>query len=48
MGYVDLFDVLTGLEVVEFALKELGYSGFNFGDSVRAAMKVFHSSNSVV
>ena len=41
MGYVDLFDVLTGLEVVEFALKELGYSSFDFGDSVKAAMEFF-------
>ncbi len=45
MGYVDQFDVLTGLEVVEFALKELGYGKFNFGDSVKAAMEVFYSSN---
>ena len=44
MGYVDQFDVLTGLEVVELALKELGYSSFNFGDSVRAAMEVFYSA----
>ncbi len=45
MGYVDQFDVLTGLEVVELALKELGYDRFNFGDSVKAAMEVFYSSN---
>lgn len=48
MGYVDQFDVLTGLEVVELALKELGYNKFKFGDSVRAAMEVFYSANSVV
>ncbi len=42
MGYVDIFDVLTGLEAVEFALKRLGYAAFNFGDSVRAAMEVFY------
>jgi len=42
MGYVDQFDILTGLEVTEFALKELGYEGFKFGDSVRAAMEVFY------
>jgi len=41
MGYVDIFDILTGLEVVEFALKKLGYKEFNYGDSVRAAMEVY-------
>jgi len=41
MGYVDIFDVLTGLEVVEFALKELGYTAFDYGSSVRRAMEVF-------
>ena len=45
MGYVDQFDVLTGLEVIELALRELGYGGFRFGDSVRAAMEVFYSAN---
>ncbi len=41
MGYVDMFDVLTGLEVTEFALKKLGYTSFEFGSSVRAAMELF-------
>jgi aspartate aminotransferase-like enzyme len=41
MGYVDIFDILTGLEVVEFALYELGYRDFSFGDSVKRAMEVF-------
>ena len=41
MGYVDIFDVLTGLEVVEFALKRLGYNAFDYGASVRRAMEVF-------
>ena len=41
MGYVDIFDILTGLEVTEFALKKLGYNKFNFGDSVKAAMEVY-------
>ncbi|RKQ63335.1 aspartate aminotransferase-like enzyme [Thermovibrio guaymasensis] len=41
MGYVDMFDVLTGLEVTEFALKKLGYTSFDFGSSVRAAMELF-------
>ena len=45
MGYVDQFDVLTGLEVTELALKELGYNRFNFGDSVKAAMEVFYPAN---
>ena len=48
MGYVDMFDVLTGLEVVELALKELGYDKFNFGDSIKAAMEVFYKANYVV
>ena len=41
MGYVDMFDVLTGLEVTEFALKKLGYTSFEFGSSLRAAMELF-------
>jgi len=41
MGYVDIFDVLTGLEVTEFALKKLGYDFFKLGSSVGAAMEVF-------
>ncbi|RUM88314.1 MAG: alanine--glyoxylate aminotransferase family protein [Thermovibrio sp.] len=41
MGYVDQFDILTGLEVTEFALRELGYGGFEFGSSVKRAMEVF-------
>ena len=41
MGYVDQFDVLTGLEAVELSLKKLGYEKFKIGDSVRAAMEVF-------
>jgi len=41
MGYVDIFDVLTGLEVTELALRKLGYSGFKFGDSVSAALEVY-------
>ncbi len=41
MGYVDIFDVLTGLEATEFALKKLGYGSFDFGSSVRAAMELF-------
>jgi len=40
MGYVDQFDILTGLEVTEFALRELGYGGFEFGSSVKRAMEV--------
>ncbi|WP_163328642.1 pyridoxal-phosphate-dependent aminotransferase family protein [Desulfurobacterium thermolithotrophum] len=43
MGYVDIFDVLTGLEVVEFALYELGYRNFKFGDSVSAAMETYQN-----
>jgi len=41
MGYVDQFDVLTALEVVELSLYKLGYREFKLGDSVRAAMEVF-------
>ncbi len=41
MGYVDQFDVLTGLEVVELSLYRLGYRKFKLGESVRAAMEVF-------
>ncbi|MEO2068884.1 MAG: alanine--glyoxylate aminotransferase family protein [Desulfurobacteriaceae bacterium] len=44
MGYVDIFDILTGLEVVEFALYELGYKDFKFGDSIKAAMEVYQNS----
>ena len=43
MGYVDIFDILTGLEVVEFALYELGYRNFKFGDSVSAAMETYQN-----
>ncbi len=43
MGYVDIFDILTGLEVVEFALYELGYRNFKFGDSVFAAMETYQN-----
>ena len=43
MGYVDQFDVLTGLEVAEFALWKLGYREFSLGDGVRAAMEFFAS-----
>ena len=39
MGFVDQFDVLTGLEVTELALWELGYRQFSLGDGVRAAME---------
>ncbi len=41
MGYVDIFDILTGLEAVEFALYRLGYKNFSYGDSVKAAMETF-------
>lgn len=43
MGYVDILDTLTGLEVVEFALYELGYRNFKFGDSVSAAMETYQN-----
>ncbi|GAB6076092.1 pyridoxal-phosphate-dependent aminotransferase family protein [Desulfurobacterium crinifex] len=43
MGYVDILDILTGLEVVEFALYELGYRNFKFGDSVSAAMETYQN-----
>jgi aspartate aminotransferase-like enzyme len=41
MGYVDQFDVLTGLEVVELSLYKLGYRKFSFGSSVKAALEFF-------
>ena len=40
MGYVDVFDVLTALEVTELALYRLGYRRFSLGDSLKAAMEV--------
>jgi len=43
MGYVDIFDILTGFEVVEFALYELGYGNFKFGDSISAAMETYQN-----
>ncbi len=43
MGYVDIFDILTGLEAVEFALSKLGYRNFSLGDSVKAAMETFQT-----
>ena len=43
MGYVDIFDVLTALEVTELALYKLGYRKFSLGDSLKAAMEVLNS-----
>ncbi|RUM43914.1 MAG: alanine--glyoxylate aminotransferase family protein [Desulfurobacterium sp.] len=40
MGYVDVFDVLTALEVTELTLYRLGYRRFSLGDSLKAAMEV--------
>jgi aspartate aminotransferase-like enzyme len=40
LGFVDSFDVLTGVAAVEMALKELGYD-FEPGKGVKAAMEVF-------
>jgi len=42
MGYVDIFDVFTALEITELVLRELGYDRFSLGDSVRAAMEVYY------
>ncbi|WP_457568915.1 pyridoxal-phosphate-dependent aminotransferase family protein [Desulfurobacterium sp.] len=40
MGYVDIFDLLTELEAVEFALTRMGYR-IEYGTSVKAAMDTF-------
>jgi aspartate aminotransferase-like enzyme len=41
MGYVDEYDILTGISCLEKVLKELGYK-FNLGAGVAAAQKVFN------
>lgn len=43
MGYVDIFDMLTCLETVEFSLYKLGYKKFKFGDSVSVAMETYQN-----
>jgi aspartate aminotransferase-like enzyme len=40
MGYIDQFDVLTGLAGVELALREMGYP-VDPGSGLAAAQKVF-------
>ena len=44
MGYVDVFDILMELELAELVLSDLGYRDFEFGSSVKAALKVFKGS----
>jgi len=41
MGYVDIFDVLTALELTELVLYDLGYRDFTFGTSVSSAIERF-------
>jgi aspartate aminotransferase-like enzyme len=40
LGFVNPFDIITGVAAVEMTLKELGY-GFDLGRGVKAAMEVF-------
>ncbi len=41
LGYVDQFDVITGLAALELALSSLGYAKFKLGASTGAALEVF-------
>jgi aspartate aminotransferase-like enzyme len=42
MGYVNAYDILSGLAALEFVLRDLGYS-FQTGASVQAALEVLAS-----
>ena len=43
MGYVDIFDIISGLASIELGLELLGYRKFQEGSSIKAAMDTFRN-----
>lgn len=41
IGYVDKFDILTGIGALELTLRDLGYTRFEFGIGTGAVLKTF-------
>ncbi len=43
LGYIDQFDVLTGIGALELTLRDLGYTKFQIGAGTAAVLKTFSS-----